>query len=219
MTASDYIQQNYEYLKKEMYNITNGENDNLFEDFFHDCLQIFLEHPKSDSAVASNSAKYFLVRIGLNQWRSKTSRFHYKYRRQLIELNDSIDLVAEDYDVTQDVLMEVAMIALDRMYKLDERSRYKAMIIIIYHSLGSNFSEVERQYEIPRTTVRELYVAGKEQLQQIINDVFKDLDNGHINLSTSISEVDADWSNLFDSDSKQAVPMAARLFQAKYFNA
>lgn len=219
MTASQYIAENYEYLKKEMYNITNGENDSLFEDFFHDCLQIFLEHPKADESVSTNSAKYFLVRIGLNQWRSKTSTFYYKYRRQLIDLTDSIDIAAEEYDVTPDVMMEVLMIALDRMYKLDERSRYKSMIIIIYHSLGSNFSEVERQYEIPRTTVRELYTAGVEQLQSIIQEIFNDIDNGRINLSTSISEVDADWCNLFNSDSKQALPMAARLFQAKYFNA
>lgn len=218
MTVNDYINKNYYHLKNEMYNITNGENNDLFDDFYHDCLEIFLRHEKAQQVVDNGSAKYFLVRIGLNQWRSKTSTFHYQYRLHMIDLTEDIDLPYEAYDVSADIMMDVMMSGLDRMYKLDEKSRYRAMMIIIYHSLGSNFSEVERQFEIPRTTVREIYNAGKEQLKQIITQLLKDLDNGDFKLNRDITQLNADWCDLFGSDTEQTVSMASRLFQSKYFD-
>ncbi len=218
MTVNEYIQENYRYLKSEMYNITNGENKHLFEDFYHDCLEIFLKHKKAQQVVDNGTAKYFLIRIGLNNWRSKTSKFHYQYRQKLIELTDSIDLTSEEYDVTVDVMIDVVMKSLDEMYNLDEKSRYRAMIIVLYHSFGNNFSEVERQFEIPRTTVRELYTAGIKQLNEIIVNNITKLKNGEFRLSSNITEVDANWGSLFGSDSKQTLSIASRLFASGYFN-
>lgn len=218
MTPSQYIQDNYGYLKSEMYNITNGENDSLFEDFFHDCLEIFLTHPKAQEVTDKNAVKYFLVRIGLNNWRSKTSKFHYQYRREMVEMTDLIDIPANDYDITIDVMTELLMVGVDRMYNLDEKSRYRTMVIVIYHSLGSNFSEVERQFDIPRTTVREIYNAGREQLQSIINDLINELNNGTLHLSNDITQVDSNWSNIFGGDNQQTVSVASKLFRSNYFS-
>ena len=218
MTPSQYIESNYYLLKSEMYNITNGENDSLFEDFFHDCLEIFLNHPKAQEVTDKNAVKYFLVRIGLNNWRSKTSKFHYQYRREMVEMTDLIDIPANDYDITIDVMTELLMFGVDRMYNLDEKSRYRVMVIVIYHSLGSNFSEVERQYGIARTTVREIYNSGREQLQVIINDLINELNNGTLHLSNDITQVDSNWSNIFGGNNQQTVSVASKLFRSNYFN-
>ena len=80
MNPNQYIQENYSEIKKWLYNITKGEKPHLYDDFIHEVIMIFLQHDKAQQAIDSDTARYFLVRIGLNQWRSSTSPFHYQYR-------------------------------------------------------------------------------------------------------------------------------------------
>jgi DNA-directed RNA polymerase specialized sigma24 family protein len=216
MTASQYIENNYYLLKNEFYNITRGASTDLFEDFFHDCLSIFLTHKKAEEVIENGTAKFFLIRIGLNQWRSTTSAFHYQYRTHLTqELTDEI--VDTDYDFEVDVLMDVLLRSLDEMYNLDERSRYKAMVIILYHSLGNNYSEVQRQFDIPRTTVKDIYVSGIKQLSEIVSTNLQKLDNGTYELSNDFASQFNDWCNNRSLTEQQAVSMASELFKTQYF--
>lgn len=216
MTVSEYIQDNYYLLKNEFFNITSGERTDLFEDFFHDCLSIFLTHKKAQDVVDNGTAKFFLIRIGLNQWRSKTSAFHYQYRIHLTEqLSDEI--ADTDYDFEIDVLMEIVLRSLDDMYKLDDKSRYRAMVVILYHSLGNNYSEVQRQFDIPRTTVRDIYQAGIKQLSEIVSTNLQKLDNGTFELSNDFSSQFNDWCNNRSLTEQQAVSMASELFKTQYF--
>lgn len=217
MTPNDYIQANYYELKNKMFNITRGENKDLFEDCFHDVLAIFLQHRKAAEVVANGKAQYFIARIFLNQWRSSSSDFHLTYRLPLVNLTDDTELADTDYDITEDVLIDVLMQSLDEMYK-DDETRYKAMIVILYHSLGNNYSEVERQFNIPRTTVRLHYKEGLEILNNLIRNNLNLLDNGDFKLSSDLNSFVTDWCNNFGTDEQQVVSMASKLFASKYFS-
>ena len=217
MEVNNYIQENYYQLKNKMFNITRGENKDLFEDCFHDVLTIFLQHHKASEVVANGKAQFFIARIFLNQWRSSSSDFHLTYRLPLMDLTDDTELADTDYDITEDVLIDVLMQSLDEMYKNDD-SRYKAMIVILYHSLGNNYSEVERQFNIPRTTVRLHYKEGIALLNDIIKKNLKLLDNGDFRLSEDLNQFVTDWCNNLGTDEQQTVSMASKLFTSKYFS-
>lgn len=216
MTVNKYIQENYYELKNEFFNITRGERTDLFEDFFHDCLSIFLTHHKAQEVIDNGTAKFFLIRIGLNQWRSTTSTFHYQYRLHNVDLPE-LDIADTNYDFEIDLLFEILFRSLDDMYKLDEKSRYRAMVVILYHSLGNNYSEVQRQFEIPRTTVRDIYQAGLSQLKLIIDSNLKKLNDGAFEFSNDFSSQFNDWCNNRSLTEQQAVSMASELFKTQYF--
>jgi DNA-directed RNA polymerase specialized sigma24 family protein len=216
MTPQEYIDKNYYLLKNEFRNIVGTDSDTNFEDFYHDCLLIFLEHPKAVQVVEDNVAKFFLIRIGLNNWRSKTSPFHKKYRLPFEELTPQLVPQVEEYDIEEDVMIDVVLMSLDDMYN-NEQTRYKAIIIILYHSLGNNYSEVERQFEIPRTTVRNLYNSGIQILKQHVTNNLKSIENGHRKLSSTLSTIVNDWCDSIGSDEQQTVSMVSELFKTKYF--
>jgi RNA polymerase sigma factor (sigma-70 family) len=166
MTPSQYIQANYSDIKKWLRNITNGERPDLFDDFIHDVIIIFMDNKNSQQAIDTGTARYFLVRIGLNQWRSSTSTFHYQYRHRITEeLNDNHNTPSDEYDATDDYKIELILSSLDDMY---ETNRYEALIIILYYSFGANYSAVGRHLNMPHTTIRKIYLRGIKTLNKII---------------------------------------------------
>ena len=217
MTPNEYLDKNYYSIKNELNNNTKGERRDLAEDFVHDVMTVFLTHKKAQQVIDNDTARFFIIRIGLNQWRSSTSTFHYQYRVPFTDLTDELMITDSEYDLEVDVLIDVLMQSLDEMYQLNERSRYTCMIIILYHSLGNNYSEVERQFDIPRTTVRNLYLEGMETLKQITDSNIQKLNNGVFQLSDNISSVVNDWCNSLGTDEQQTISMASQLFKAKYF--
>ncbi len=104
MTLNQYVGDNYENIRKWLFNVTKGERPDLFDDFVHEVLVIFMEHTKAHDVVLQGDARWFIVRIALNQWRSSTSPFHKTYRPKHSELLFDIPLLDEEYDVELDVI-------------------------------------------------------------------------------------------------------------------
>jgi len=212
MTPAQYIDQNYSDIKKWLYNITKGERPQLYEDFVHEVIIIFLENKKSQDAIDTGTARFFLVRIGLNQWRSSTSPLHYQYRDSFLDYTEK-EVAYKEYDETEDVLMEVIFRGLDKMYHGTEKHKYEAILITYYFNNNSNYSEVGRQLGVPHTSVRKIVLRGITRLKQII---FNDVHNGNYKLNTDIID---SWSANSSSVSQQALSSASQLFKSKYFSA
>jgi RNA polymerase sigma factor (sigma-70 family) len=212
MTPAQYIETNYSDIKKWLYNITKGERPQLYEDFIHEVIIIFLENKKSQDAIDTGTARFFLVRIGLNQWRSSTSPLHYQYRDSFLDYTEK-ETAFEEYDSTEDVLMEVIFRGLDEMYNGTEKSKYEAILITYYFNNNSNYSEVGRQLNVPHTSVRKIVLRGLTRLQKII---FNDEHNGNYKLNNDIID---SWSANSSSVSQQALSSASQLFKSKYFSA
>lgn len=216
MTPNDYITKNYNSIRDDIVKLVGIDKQELAEDLLHDVIVIFLQHPKALQVIEDDVAKFFILRIAMNQFRSSTSPFHSQYRTPHTELTEQLTPAVEEYDIEEDVMIDVVLMSLDDMYK-DEQTRYKAIIIILYHSLGNNYSEVERQFEIPRTTVRNLYNSGIEILKQHVTNNLKSIENGHRKLSSNLSTIVNDWCDSIGIDEQQAVSMVSELFKAKYF--
>ena len=211
MTPAQYIESHYTDIKQWLYNITKGERPHLYEDFIHEVITIFLEHSKSQDAVDTGTARFFLVRIGLNQWRSTTSPFHYQYRDSFLDYTEK-EVEAEEYDETEDVLMDVIFRGLDIMYHGTEKTKYEAILITYYFNNNANYSEVGRQLGVPHTSVRKIVLRGLTRLKKII---FNDVHDGNYKLDTDIID---SWSINSGSASQQALSSASQLFKSKYFS-
>lgn len=196
MTVNNWIDENYENIRKWLYNITKGERPDLFDDFVHEVLLIFIEHDKAADVVRQGDARWFLVRIGLNQWRSSSSPFHKVYRPRHSELLIDLELEDNEYDHDIDVIMDMCVQILDEMHMGPLEEYYMSLVIMIYHELGGNFSEMERRLTIPRTSLSKVYKKGIETIKERLRIKIEQLNNGTIGTNCDTTSIYERWSLL-----------------------
>ena len=81
MIVNKWITDNYEDLKTTTYNILGEDNFDEVDELLHTCIEMFLNNKNAEAVVEKGQAKWFFIRILLNQHRSKTSYYHKTYRR------------------------------------------------------------------------------------------------------------------------------------------
>lgn len=217
MTPNEFVNKNYDDIRNWLFGISKGEKRYIFEDFVHEVILVFLEHDKAQQAIDTGTARFFISRIGLNHFRSRTSRLHYKYRDSFKDAPEDWDAVLTDsyndeYDYEQDAMIEVVLSALDELYAGNKWDRYEAMIIMIYHTMGNNYSEVGRRLNMNRETVRKIYLRGIDKLKPIIDRRIKD------GICTIDNHISSDWNVDGDSSKQLAISTAAQLFKTRYFD-
>lgn len=217
MTPNQYVSENYQNIKSWLYNVTRGEKPHLYEDMVHEVIAIFLQHKKAQQAVDTGTARYFLVRIALNQWRSSTSPFHYQYRDSFLDYTEK-ESIDEEYDTDIDVMERLAMLGLDNMYTGTEDERYQAMIIMLYHSMGSNYSAVGRHLGMQHTTIRKLYLRGLNNLKNKVTEQIKTLQNGTNSNIDDFTDILDKWDILGSGSEQQTISIASQIFKTRYFN-
>lgn len=158
----------YDDIKRQIKNITKGEYPDLLDDFTQEVLLIFLENPRASELMVSGEYKWYIIRIALNQFRSSTSTFYYKYKKhKSIELTENIDMEEENYDYEKDEAIELIMNGLDQMYKsFNDRHRYEAIIILLYYSTGESYTKLGKTLEVDRTTISKTFKRGIENLKE-----------------------------------------------------
>jgi DNA-directed RNA polymerase specialized sigma24 family protein len=164
---NDWINENYDNIKKWLKNIIKDENPSVQQDLIHDIIITFMEHPKAEQLIEDDEARWFIVRIALNQSRSVTSTHYKTYKQNPInEFDDTLyEVEEEDYDLTRDNQIETLLNCLDEMYNGNNKERYYVMLILLYSTI-ENFSEISRRINIPRTTISKNYKEGLEILKE-----------------------------------------------------
>jgi hypothetical protein len=196
MTLNQYVSENYINIRKWLYNVTKGERPDLFDDFFHEVLVIFMEHDKASDVVRQGDARWFIVRIALNQWRSSTSPFHKQYRPPHSELLIDIPLEQEEYDIELDIIQDLAVQILDEMHMGTLDEYYMSLVVMIYHTLDHNFSEMQRQLDIPRTSLSKVYNKAIDVIKCRLADKIQQVKNGTINVNRDRDLIYDRWSKL-----------------------
>ena len=216
MVVSDYVSKHYEDIRKWLYNVTKGERPDLFEDFVHEVILIFMEHDKAHEAILNGDARWFLVRVGLNQWRSSTSPFHKQYRPRHSEL--LIDLVDDDeYDLDHDVILELLMGILDDMQMGDIEEYYMSMVVMVYYALDENFSEMQRRLGIPRTSLSRVYKKAIDTISQRLNEKIQGVKNGTINVVGNNHDVYMRWNQLCSTAERKAYKIHLKTIENGWF--
>jgi RNA polymerase sigma factor (sigma-70 family) len=200
MTPPDYINKHYNEIKQYLRGVTLGENNSLYEDFIHEVIMIFLDHPSAQQSIDTGTVRFFITRIALNQWRSVNSKFHYKYRKNshTSELKDTVEI--NEYQAEDDILINNILQILEHMFQ--NNRRLEAMVIVLKHTLKT-YAEVGRKLNMRPTTVRKVYLRGIKQIKKHVRR-----NNININNSGSVH-----------SNNVEQLPLSviSQIFKTKYF--
>lgn len=164
--VNEWVNKNYENIKDWLKGAIKYEDESVKEDLFHEVLMIFIQHPKAEELIKNNQARWFLVRIALNQSRSTSSDHYklYKKNKSFEFIEDRGDFIEKEYDHEKDALIEDVLEVLDDMYRGTNRERYYVMLILLYFTLN-NFAEMSRRLKIPRSTIKKNFKEGLEYIR------------------------------------------------------
>lgn len=196
MTKDQWVSDNYYNIHKWLRNTTRGKRPELYEDFVHEMMLIFLEHPKAQEVVDRDEARWFLTRIALNQWRSTTSPWAKQNWNANVQLYMDFEAPLDEYAVEDDALMELMIGILDDMHLGNLEEYYMSLVVMIYHELDGNFSEMSRRLDIPRTSLSKVYKEAIRTIEKRLIDKIKELENGTITISHSSAHVLDRWNEL-----------------------
>jgi len=152
---NEWVEENYDKLKKELLGITRNDYE-LVDDLLNECLLIFMQHKKAEELILKGQAKFFFIRIVLNQYRSKTSDFYRTYKKKHIQLKENLtieDKSEYDYDLDELINLNINIIE-DLLRSNIPKERYYGIMVMLYFSNGHNFAEVSRCLNISRSTIR-----------------------------------------------------------------
>ena len=133
------------------------------DDLFQEMCMIFLELPedKCKKIIEGGYLKWHFIRVALNQLRSKTSAFYYKYlKNQAEELHPSIDIAEEEFD---EIGFEIQQRQIED--KLKRLTWYEAEILKEYQDQDLSYRKVEATTKLNYNTVR---VSVKSAVRKVI---------------------------------------------------
>ena len=218
MTKDQWVSENYENIHKWLKKVTRGKLPHIFDDFVHEIIIIFLEHDKAQELVDRNEARWFIVRIALNQWRSTTSPWaKQEFSHTWEVLFDSFELEEDQYNVEDDALMELMVGILDEMHLGEIEEYYMSMVVMVYHELNGNFSEMSRRLGIPRTSLSKVYKEAIRTIHSRLQQKIQDLENGIIKITYDAAMVTERWNELSSCAKRKANTVHARAVQRGFF--
>lgn len=184
--VNKWITDNYDDLKRTTYNILGEDNYHEVDDLLHTCIEMFIKNKNAQGVVERGEAKWFFIRILLNQHRSKTSYYHKTYRKHTSQYLDQIkvdELEDEVYDYDMDDLIEFNLRIIEQMLvSNDPKERYYSMIMMVYFSNGFNFAEGARCLDISRTHFRRQFDEGAKMVLDKMKRYNKDIEYNELPL-------------------------------------
>jgi len=165
---NDYLTDNYNKLKDIAYNITNGKDDDDLLSFVIEELYK-CEADRISEIIKKNQMTFYVVRVMLNQFHSKTSRYHYKYRKYYeYHTTSTIECISPDnteYTIKDKEEVEERLEWVEE--KLKDIYWFDAECFRIYYREGYSLSEMERETRISKNT---LYKAIRNVKNYLINE-------------------------------------------------
>ena len=166
-----WLRENYDTVRDIARVITKGKMPDS-EDLAHEVILAMLEADpaKMNAVIASNGMRYWTVRLCLNNYRSSTSRFHYKYRKpneRHRKAAEHIEFVARDcqaYKFRHEELIEFVADC------LKELPWFEANAFSIYFAEQHSLSSLSEATGINRNT---LYKAIRQTSDHIRNEYEK----------------------------------------------
>jgi hypothetical protein len=217
MTKEQWISDNYTMIPKWLKGVTRGRSSELFEDFCHEMMLAFLENPKSQEAVNNGQGRFYLVRIAINNWRSATSPWAKQEWGQPLSLVVDLQMEDEAYNLEDDVILELLIGILDEMHLGEIEEYYMSLVVMIYHTLDGNFSEMSRRLDIPRTSLGKVYREAIETITHRLHLKMKQLEDGTIRLNHDTNLVIDRWNELCSTAERKASQVHARAVQRGFF--
>ena len=151
---NDYLTDNYDRLKDIAYNITSGKDDD-------DLLSFVIEElykcdtKRINEIIKKKQMTFYVVRVMLNQYQSKTSRYHYKYRKYY-EYHTTTTIESISPDTVVETKKEKEEVE-ERLEWIEEKLKdiywFDAEVFRIYYREGFSLSEMQKATKINKNTL------------------------------------------------------------------
>lgn len=156
-----WVSTNYNELKNICDKFSTPEE---VDDLLHICIEQFLKNKKVID-VPDKEKLYFFTRIVRNQYKSKTSSYHYTYRKyQFNELFPTKEIVDEQYEENEiDLEWVMNQIEKDKM----DGDWYFSRLFEIYISLNCSVTNTSKKTSIPINSVSRDLNKYRKRLKQL----------------------------------------------------
>jgi hypothetical protein len=181
-----WIETNYYNIIQWSKNMTKG--DELAEELAHYSIEQFMTHPKYEEILTKDEsepnighARGYLLAIMRNSWygkKSEFSRYHKLHRADIghrkrvvsdTKFHELLEVEGEKYDFELDRLIEAIEGLLEEM-ELDQNKLWYCARLFKMWLETSNFSELSRRTDIPRTSISNAVDEAKEYILQELHN-------------------------------------------------
>lgn len=144
-----------------------------YEDVGHYVISKFIEHPRADELIEKNEAMKFLSGMVHLSFHSSTSPYHTLYREKgrMHTLYDttSEQRLDEEYNLERDLLTEAIRGILEEMQAEGVEQWYRSILFALWVE-NPNYSQLERQTKIPRTSISQAVNECKDYIKQQLKE-------------------------------------------------
>ena len=163
-----YLVNNYNKLKSMAYNITGGKgNEDLLSFVIEELYKCDKE--RIEDIVRKKQMTFYVARVMINQFHSKTSRYYYKYRKYYeYHVSGIVEAISPD-NVDEDI--ENKQLIEERLGWVEEKLKdlywFDAEVFRIYYREGFSLNEMQKETKINRNT---LHKAITNVINYLINE-------------------------------------------------
>ena len=161
---NEYLEENYNKLKDIAYNIAGTNSDDLLSFVIEELYKCDIE--KINDTIQQKKMTFYIVRVMLNQYYSKTSRYYYKYNKYY-ELHTTTIIECITKDDTIDNRKEKEKIEKQLEWvedKLKDIYWFDAEVFKIYFREGFSLNQMQKETKINRNTLFKSINAVKKYL-------------------------------------------------------
>ena len=165
---NDYFEANYQKLKEISLKIAGVSNcENLLHFVIEEIYKC--DQDRINEIIQKKQMTFYFVRVMLNQHQSKTSRFHYKYRKYYeYHVTGIIESISPDTSKDNTKKKEEVEERLEWIEdKLKDLYWFDAEVFRIYYREGFSLSEMQRATKINKNT---LYKSIRNVKNYLINE-------------------------------------------------
>lgn len=147
------------------YNITSGKgNDDLFSFVIEELYKC--DQDRIDEIITKNQMTFYVVRVMINQYHSKTSRYYYKYKKYY-EYHTTTTIECLSADNTQYNIKEKQEVE-ERLEWIEEKLKdlywFDAEVFKIYYREGFSLNQMQKETKINRNTLHKAITNVKNYL-------------------------------------------------------
>jgi len=163
---NDWITQNWNQLQQASRNITKGHH--FADDLLQHCLTDFLEKPQCEQIVKDGFARFFIVKMMMNQWRSVTSPFYKIYRQSDTVSAEGVNLAEWYHQEAHDPDWDIDKVKSILQYMQEDKENagwYHVKLIELY-SETPNYKRLAEMTQISRTSISKSIDRARKQIKE-----------------------------------------------------
>ena len=160
-----YLVDNYNKLKDMAYNITSGKgNEDLLSFVIEELYKC--DQDRIEQIIRKKKMTIYVVRVIINQFHSKTSRYYYKYNKYYeYHVTGIVEAISPDNIETE---IENKQKVEERLSWIEEKLKdlywFDAEVFRIYYKEGFSLNQMQKETKINRNTLHKAITNVKNYL-------------------------------------------------------